>query len=109
MIAHGVQPALPPLPDAQLVEWLMEIGPIETGGMAGTAISWITLDAWCNRTGIDLQPWQSRLLRRLSGDWLAETDRAKAPDCAPPWTDKPTAESWKVMEDRLEKLFDRLG
>lgn len=85
MQADGIEPMMPPVPPAPYLDWLLELGPTEAAGMGVVAVGWRTIDAWCSRTGVDLAPWEARLLRRLSGEWLAESDRARKPDCPAPW------------------------
>jgi hypothetical protein len=56
--------------------------------MGVSAISWRTLEAWQAFTGIRLEPVAgARLLRRLSGDWLRESDKATKPDWPAPWVE----------------------
>jgi hypothetical protein len=40
--------------------------------------------SWQELTGIELQPWEVRFLRRLSGEYLAESQRAEKRDCTEP-------------------------
>ena len=109
MEADGIVPMTPPLPeDLPYIEWLLEIGPTEAGGMGAVAIGWRTLQAWQDCTGILLAPWEARLLRRLSGDWLTENERARKPDCPAPWSPEPTESSREVVARKMEQLFDRL-
>jgi hypothetical protein len=108
----GLVPPFPPLPPALfenpglpighpvLVQWLIEIGPTEQAGMGSSAISWRTLEAWQAFTGIRLEPWQGRLLRRLSGDWLVEADKATKPDWPEPWVDPAAIAVNRVMIGR---------
>jgi len=83
MQEDGIVPPMPILPATSYIEWLMDLGPADP---EGAPIGWRTLQAWQECTGIRLQPWEAKLLRSLSGDWLAEKDRAKKPDCPAPWT-----------------------
>ena len=64
----------------------MEVGPTDPGAMGAVPISWATIGEWQHCMGLDLPPWLVRLLRRLSVEFVAETVRAREPDCPPPWT-----------------------
>lgn len=85
MEADGVTPDMPPVSAPFLIGWLMEIGPVEAAGMDRAPISWATMRAWEQIAGISLEPWQARLLRRLSADYLSENRAAEDPDAVAPW------------------------
>lgn len=72
-----------------LVEYLFEIGPAMAAGMGEGPISHAELQAWQNNTGIDLDAWESRTLKRLSVEYLIESRKAKELDCPAPWIDAP--------------------
>jgi hypothetical protein len=44
-----------------------------------------------DNTGIELNAWESRTLRRLSMDYLAEQQAATSATAEPPWADAPYA------------------
>jgi hypothetical protein len=91
LLASGGDPELPALDPALefLVEYLFDAGPAN----AGNVLSWADLEEWQRETGIDLSPWQSRLLRRLSGDYLAEFRAAAEHDAPPPWKARQISET----------------
>lgn len=76
---------LPPNPAPHIVDWLVEIGLTEAAGMGAAPISWQAIHAWQVMTGAHIAPWEARLLRRLSVDYLAESRRAESENCPPPW------------------------
>lgn len=78
----------PPMPDnpaPHITDRLVEMGLTQAAGMTAVPLSWQEINAWCDRTSIDLPPWEARLIRRLSGDYLAESRAAEAETCPPPW------------------------
>lgn len=81
MRADGIDPEIPYIEAAYLVEYLNEIGPTMPDG----ALTFGELRSWQDMTGIELQPWEVRLLRRLSIEYGNESIRAKNPDCQPPY------------------------
>lgn len=81
----GIRPALPPNPAPHLLTWLIEIGLTEAAGMGVVPISWREIDAWANRTRIDLPPWEARLIRQLSSAYVAESKAAESESRPPPW------------------------
>ena len=63
----------------------MEIGPVETSGMDAAPIGWTSIMHWQQLTATQLQPWEARLIRRLSIDYLDQSRKARSPDCPSPW------------------------
>jgi hypothetical protein len=66
---------------AHLVGYLWEVGPTTGEG----PITHAEIAAWQTNTGIELQPWESSLLRRLSLDHLGQSQLSTKVDCIPPW------------------------
>lgn len=109
MLAKGQRPSLPPISTgAHLVGHLFDVGPVEQG-MAGPAVlSHATLRHWQDNTGLSLPPWQLSLLRRLSADWIEETERARNPLARAPGEVLDQNERQKVGKN-LDKAFAALG
>ncbi len=84
MREQGIAPPDPFAEMPQIVEWLMEIGPIEASSAGRAPLSWGAINEWCIGSGADLAPWQRRLIRRLSVAFAAETQRAENPDAPHP-------------------------
>lgn len=79
-------PELPPIErGAYLVEYLFEAGPAQGGAMGAAPLSFGEIEAWCRRMDIELQPWEARYLRRLSREYLNESQQAEKRDCPPPF------------------------
>ena len=78
-------PDMPPVEAEYLLAILFEIGPTMAAGMGAGPITHEELRAWQENTGIELQPWQVRTLRRLSCDYLVESNKAEKADCPAPW------------------------
>jgi hypothetical protein len=76
---------MPPNPAPHIIDRLIEIGLTEAAGMGAVPVSWREINAWCERTRVDLLPWEARLIRRLSADYLAMSRKAESETCPPPW------------------------
>jgi hypothetical protein len=74
-----------------VMSYLFEIGPTMHGEMGEYPLTHSELRAWMDNTGIELNAWESRTLRRLSMDYLAEQQAATSATAEPPWTDAPYA------------------
>lgn len=94
-------PLLPPNPAPYLTDWLFEIGPTQANGMGEGRIGWREIEAWEGRMGIELMPWEAKLLRRLSGEYADERYEAKKPDRIAPFTGtRDDIEDRRAMVDR---------
>lgn len=76
---------MPTNPAPHITDRLVEMGLTEAAGMGAVPLSWQTINAWCDGACVDLPPWERRLMRRLSGDYLKESRDAEAETCPPPW------------------------
>lgn len=83
------EPSMPPCDAEFMVAWLFELGPTVAAGMGAGPITHGDIADFQRNTGIELDAWQARTLRRLSLDYLAESHKATKPDCPPPWGDSP--------------------
>lgn len=86
MKADGIPVELPDNPSPYLVDWLMEIGPLSTGGMGPACLSWTDIRDWERLTGNQLDPWEARTLRRLSRDFVDQMNKAKEANCPAPYS-----------------------
>lgn len=77
---------MPPLDEGEyLIGYLYELGPTMAAGMGAGPVTFAEMAAWQAARGFELEPWEARLLRRLSVDHLAESHCATQRDCQPPW------------------------
>jgi hypothetical protein len=82
----GGEIEMPPLDQGEyLIGYLYEVGPTVAAGMGAGPVTFAEMAAWQAARGFELEPWEARLLRRLSVDYLAESHRATQRDCQPPW------------------------
>lgn len=80
---------MPPCDAPHLVGYLFEIGPTLAAGMGEGPLTHGEIESWQRNTGIRLQSWEARLLKRLSIEYLNESSKARARDCPAPWGDAP--------------------
>ena len=96
---------MPPNPVPSIVNHLLEIGPSEAAGMGIGPVSWQTIDVWQRITGVTLTPWQARLIRQLSQEYVAELRRAESETCPPPWRGKVTQREREVEQATLKQIL----
>lgn len=106
MLAKGIEPPLPEIEFAgYLIDYLMEIGPALQGGAGPAVISQGEIRAWQQNTGIELMPWESTLLRRLSFEWIGEQRLAESPDRPAPWGSQVTDVDRDVVARKVALAF----
>ncbi len=84
MMDEGIDLGIPDVRAPHLLSYLLEIGPVVSGGWGPAAIDWRDLVAWQTCTSIRLAPWESRMLVSLSRDYLAYSKKAEEPSCLSP-------------------------
>lgn len=74
-----------------ILEYLFDAGPALRSGMGDSPLTECEIRAWMNNTGIELSAWESRIVKRLSQEYMAEQQRATSPSADAPWTIAPYA------------------
>jgi hypothetical protein len=105
MKAKKIPIQMPPSPAYHLVEHFIEMGMSEAAGMGMVPLSWREINAWCDRTRVDLAPWEARLIRKLSTEYLAESRRAESENAPPPWQAVVTKRERETEQALLEQLL----
>lgn len=100
-----IAPQMPPNPAPHVIDRLVEMGLTEAAGMGAGPLSWLTIAAWSTMTAVPLAPWEARLIRRLSIEYLAEGRRAESENCPPPWRGEITDREKQLEVDRLRLLL----
>ena len=93
---------MPEIDAPHLIDYLFEAGPTLISSMGEGPLTHSELHAWQRNTGITLQPWEARIMIRLSKDYLGEAQRAKARDAEAPWIDD------DYQRRHRERLLDRI-
>ena len=103
MKADGVEIHLPPNPLPYITEYLMEIGPVSSSSMGSAPLAWPEIAAWQDLTGIELDAWEARTIRRLSRDFHDQMHRAKDANCPPPFAAK--ARNDDAVSEQFQRMF----
>lgn len=80
----GRQVIWPPLRLAYLFQVFIEVGPILNTEMGRTPIGWREIEAYQAIIGFDFRPWEAKILRAASTEYLAQMQSATKADCPPP-------------------------
>lgn len=103
---------LPPVDyAAYLIDYLMEVGPVMSGAMGPTPITFGEIHAWASVTGTIINAWDARMLRYLSRCYVNEFQDAKDRNRPAPWIDSMPIEDkraavvagFKALSDRAKK------
>lgn len=70
-----------------LVEYLIELG-VTYGEQA---VPYSEIESWQRQSGVELQPWESRVVKQLSEAYLSESHAARDPDAKSPWVGRRVA------------------
>lgn len=81
----GIEPDLPEISAEYLIAYLWDAGPALPGAAGPVPLTHSELLAWQENTGIVLAPWETRMLRRLSADYISESGAATKPNAKPPF------------------------
>lgn len=103
--ADKVEVAMPPNPAPHIVTRLIEIGLTEQAGMGAAPLSWGEINEWQRSTSVSLPPWEARLIRRLSTEYLAEGRKAESENSPPPWRAPVSQRELDADEERLRALL----
>jgi len=70
-----------------LFEAFCELGMVQSGLSGLLPLSWTEIDAFARLTKAFAEPWEARLIRRLSNAYLEGHRLGADPVGIPPWTD----------------------
>jgi hypothetical protein len=100
---------MPSIEAEYLIAHLFEIGPAMASGGYPAPITHEELLAWTELAGIELQPWEARFLRRLSCEYIAESQRAEKADCPAPSKQHEFAPDLSAVARSLKESMERLA
>lgn len=105
MIDENIEPEMPELTwGRHLIDYLFEFGPTMPAGMGSGPLTGTEIKDWQELLGIEFHPWESRLLRRLSSEYLDQSRAATKRDCPPPFGASPAL--MKVRSRDAERNLD---
>ena len=107
--AQGIIPQYPENPAPWLTARLMEIGPTEDTGQGPAQLSWRELRHWQDQMGVELLPWELRMLRRLSLDWKNESLRAVKKKARAPTAEMTQEMRRKLISDQVDAMFGAMA
>lgn len=89
-----------------LVAFLFQVGPTLLTPMGASPLTHGELRSFMTNTGLSLSAWEALTLRRLSADFLGESNRATEPSCPPPFASSVTsAERREAVAKKIDAYF----
>jgi hypothetical protein len=82
--ADGTEIKWPEVTLQYLIDYFFECGACLSTGMGNVPITWQELKAWQDQTGIELQPWEARILKQASRAYVTQAQESTKPNCPPP-------------------------
>ena len=105
IIEGGADPTYPPITSCDyMIGYLFEAGPVMSDTMGSAPLSNMEIRAWQDNTGASLTPWEARLLRSLSREYLCSSQAAETPSCPPPWGDSDDGKN--IRAEELQRKID---
>lgn len=84
MKQQGITPNLPDCDAPYFLDYFFSIGP------GSEPVSFQEIESWQRLSGIELDTWQAKTLRRLSIDYASQYEKSKNRSCQPPDEDELT-------------------
>ncbi|MEH3121978.1 MAG: hypothetical protein PGN16_08370 [Sphingomonas phyllosphaerae] len=105
MKADGVPVQFPPNSAPHITHRLIEIGLMQSGAGGAVPLSWGEISAWQTNVHTRLEPWEARLIRALSIEYVAEGRRSESENAPSPWRAPITQREIDLEIAALEALF----
>lgn len=83
-IQDGVDVVVPEMKCSYLFDYLIRIGIMSSSSMGNVPLSWQELNAWVQVTGIPLNEWELRVIRRASEVYVNQHELSKKIDAPMP-------------------------
>lgn len=87
-----------------LVELWREIGMFQHGASGAIPLEWGEIKAYCDLTGVCLDPWEATTIRDLSKSYVSMLYQAREPNCKPPYVTSEYEDRRAKSQEDLAKL-----
>ena len=103
LIYDGMEPDLPDIDAAHIVEYLKDIG------FSEQPLSSQELLAWCNLRECELQLWESEFMRKLSREYASKYFAAQEKTCPAPYVpEEISAHNAQAATDKMRRQMKAL-
>ena len=109
MEADDIDPEFPECNADYIIKYLFDVGPVQSGGMGAIPLTCQEIQSWQDQSGIELQPWEFNFIRKLSSDYLIESQKSEKPDYPAPYQPDVTSEqNREAVSMKIDNLFAAL-
>jgi len=109
METDGIEPELPDCNAMHIIKYLFDVGPVQSGGMGAIPLVCQEIQSWQEQSGIELQPWEFNFIRKLSSEYLIESQKAEKPDYPAPYQPNVTSEqNREAVAMKIENMMAAL-
>ena len=107
MQEQGMEVTMPPVPRwaRHLLDDFLEPGPASHATGAPVPLPFSEILAWQQAAGIELTPWEARLVRRLSREYVTQYASSDSPDAPPPWGAETDSYQRAAVARRVRLIF----
>ena len=103
LIYDGMEPDLPDIDAAHIVEYLKDIG------FSEQPLSSQELLAWCNLRECELQLWESEFMRKLSREYASQYFESQEKTCPAPYApEEMSAHNAQAITDKMRRQMTAL-
>jgi hypothetical protein len=88
---------------------LYEVGPASQAGFGLSPIGYADLDAYSRVAGVELEPWEAAMIRRLSFEYCDEAQKATDPDRPPPWDEEDLRPDPRIIAEGIRETLRGLA
>lgn len=94
---------------AYLIDYWKDVGSVSQGGYSAAPLTAIEISAWQQMVGIQLNPWEFRVLREMSRAYLAYLHEAEEFECPAPFGDYSRQFNRNHIAEQAKRVFGRLA
>lgn len=105
------------MPDLLGGEWLIsdlfKLGPVSTGGMELSGVSWREIESWSRMTRTEIEAWEVEALHKMSAAYASAYSASQEPDRKAYWVGDQVAHALNAQVEQastsLETIFGALA
>ena len=101
MLEQDIIPELPECVAHYLLEYLFDVGPTINDGH----LTYEEISAWQSSMGLELTPWETQQIHKLSRDYISQAYKSTAFDCPAPFTDSVRLEQQRELVENKFREF----
>jgi len=91
--------------ESYLLQIWFDLGMVGSGAMGPVQLSAQEIKAWCDLSGIDLEPWEYTCIRKMSSVYLGMLTKGEDPDALPPYGDPINEFDRNVVQKKVVNAF----